>query len=105
MTIFSPLYYNINNVWSLSEKEKEEMVKKREEMKKKKKKKKPTSKKREASQKHKRNRHKTQLCTNYLYIGYCPYGKSCTYAHGKEELRELSEQLEKSSSSPNNEEQ
>ena len=30
--------------------------------------------------------YKTELCKTFLARGYCPYGKKCRFAHGKEEL-------------------
>ena len=30
--------------------------------------------------------YKTELCKKYQARGYCPYGKKCRFAHGKEEL-------------------
>eukprot|EP00884_Botryococcus_braunii_P003354 jgi/Botrbrau1/13019/Bobra.0389s0015.4 len=31
---------------------------------------------------------KTQLCTRFMNTGDCPYGLSCKYAHGPEEMRQ-----------------
>jgi hypothetical protein len=33
-------------------------------------------------------KYKTELCRKYENTGYCPYGKKCKFAHGKEELNE-----------------
>ena len=30
--------------------------------------------------------YKTELCKKFLATGYCPYGKKCRFAHGKNEL-------------------
>ncbi|KAL6559834.1 hypothetical protein OROGR_004951 [Orobanche gracilis] len=32
---------------------------------------------------------KTKLCDKWEWLGVCPYGLSCDYAHGKAELQEL----------------
>ncbi|KAF9379065.1 nudix (nucleoside diphosphate linked moiety X)-type motif 2 [Podila verticillata] len=32
--------------------------------------------------------HKTRLCERFMNDGECPFGKKCTYAHGREELRQ-----------------
>ncbi|KAF9203026.1 hypothetical protein BGZ49_006878 [Haplosporangium sp. Z 27] len=32
--------------------------------------------------------HKTRLCERYMSDGECPFGNRCTYAHGREELRQ-----------------
>jgi len=33
-------------------------------------------------------KYKTELCKKFEGTGYCPYGKKCKFAHGKEELNE-----------------
>ncbi|KAF9901762.1 nudix (nucleoside diphosphate linked moiety X)-type motif 2 [Linnemannia zychae] len=32
--------------------------------------------------------HKTRLCERFMNDGECPYGNKCSYAHGREELRQ-----------------
>ncbi|KAF9408224.1 hypothetical protein BGZ94_002390 [Podila epigama] len=32
--------------------------------------------------------HKTRLCERFMNEGECPFGKKCTYAHGRDELRQ-----------------
>ncbi|KAF9924629.1 nudix (nucleoside diphosphate linked moiety X)-type motif 2 [Linnemannia zychae] len=32
--------------------------------------------------------HKTRLCERFMNDGECPFGSKCTYAHGREELRQ-----------------
>ncbi len=34
------------------------------------------------------SKYKTELCKKFEGTGYCPYGRKCKFAHGKEELNE-----------------
>jgi hypothetical protein len=35
-------------------------------------------------------RYKTMICGNFSATGICPYGELCVYAHGEQELRDMS---------------
>ena len=39
------------------------------------------------------NNFKTQVCKFFEQTGACHFGMNCTYAHGKQELREPYEEL------------
>ena len=34
--------------------------------------------------------YKTELCASYMKMGVCPYGGKCQFAHGTEELKQVS---------------
>lgn len=45
--------------------------------------------------------HKTRLCERFMNDGECPFGTKCTYAHGREELRQRAGQQNIQSSQNN----
>lgn len=45
--------------------------------------------------------HKTRLCERFMNDGECPFGIKCTYAHGREELRQRAGYQNNNSSSNN----
>jgi len=37
------------------------------------------------------NKYKTTMCKHFEQTGYCPVGQKCHFAHGKAELRHISD--------------
>ncbi|KAF9113885.1 hypothetical protein BGX27_000641 [Mortierella sp. AM989] len=46
--------------------------------------------------------HKTRLCERFMSEGECPFGPRCTYAHGREELRQRAGYQNNSNNAGNN---
>jgi len=45
-----------------------------------------SSSKKQSCQKTDKTKYKTEMCKNWIEVGYCRYGSKCQFAHGDQEL-------------------